>query len=241
MSSLKSRLQHCFTPLSLRCYLAEFISTFLFVFASVGAATASWKMTPAAATDPASLTATAVASAFALSAAIYMAADISGGHVNPAVTFGMAVGGHITIPMAVFYSIAQLLGSVMSCLLLKTMTVGQQIRVHRIPDEMTGFGASVLEGVMTFGLVYTVYASRRGGVVGPLAVGFMLGANVLASGPFTGGSMNPARAFGAAVVGGSFRNQAVYWVGPLMGAALAGVLYDNVVFPVPVSEAVVDI
>lgn len=117
----------------------------------------------------------------------------------------------------------------------------QQIRVHRIPDEMTGFGASVLEGVMTFGLVYTVYASRRGGMVGPLAVGFMLGANVLASGPFTGGSMNPARAFGAAVVGGSFRNQAVYWVGPLIGAALAGVLYDNVVFPVPVSEAVVDI
>lgn len=109
--------------------------------------------------------------------------------------------------------------------------------MHSIPNEMTGFGASILEGMMTFGLVYTVYASadaRRGamGGIGPLAVGFIMGANVLASGPFTGGSMNPACAFGAALIGGSFKNQAVYWIGPLIGAALAGIVYDNVVFPV---------
>lgn len=82
-------------------------------------------MTAAAASDPASLTATAVASAFALAVAVYISADISGGHVNPAVTFGMAVGGHITIPVAVFYWIAQMLASVMACLVLKTLTVGQ--------------------------------------------------------------------------------------------------------------------
>lgn len=108
--------------------------------------------------------------------------------------------------------------------------------VHTIPYEMTGFGAAILEGIMTFALVYTVYASadpRRGamGAIGPLVIGLILGANILASGPFTGGSMNPAYSFGAAVVGGSFRNQAVYWVGPLIGAAVAGVMYDNVVFP----------
>lgn len=98
---------------------------------------------------------------------------------------------------------------------------------------MTGFGAAILEGVMTFGLVYTVYASAdpRRGAIGPLAIGLIVGANVLASGPFTGGSMNPAYSFGAALIGGSFKNQAVYWVGPLIGAAIAGILYDNVVFP----------
>lgn len=105
-----------------------------------------------------------------------------------------------------------------------------------IPQQMTGFGASLLEGVMTFALVYTVYAAadpRRGtmGCIGPLAIGFIAGANVLASGPFTGGSMNPAYSFGAAIIGGSFRNQAVYWVGPLLGAATAALIYDNVVFP----------
>lgn len=124
------------------------------------------------------------------------------------------------------------------------LIVLQHIPVHTVPDEMTGFGASILEGTMTFGLVYTVYAAsadvRRGGgmgAVGPLMVGFILGANVLASGPFTGGSMNPACAFGAALVGGSFKNQAVYWVGPLIGAAVAGLLYDNVLFPAHGPEA----
>lgn len=101
---------------------------------------------------------------------------------------------------------------------------------------MTGFGASILEGVMTFALVYTVYAAgdpRRGafGTIGPLVIGLIAGANVLASGPFTGGSMNPAYSFGTAMVGGSFGNQAVYWIGPLIGAGVAGVVYDNVVFP----------
>lgn len=182
----------------------------------------------------------AVANGFALCAAVYVASNISGGHVNPAVTFSMAVGGRISIPVSIFYWIAQLLGSVLASLLLKitTVRVGQQIPIHTIPPEMTGFGASVLEGVMAFALVYTCYAAsdpRRGslGALGPLAIGLISGANVLASGPFTGGSMNPACSFASAVIRGSFKNQAVYWVGPLIGGAVAGLLYDNVVFPTP--------
>ncbi|KAL6531217.1 hypothetical protein OROHE_014286 [Orobanche hederae] len=242
MATLNSRLEHCITPVALRSYLAEFISTFIFVFASIGATISSRKMMPDAESDSSSLAAVAMANAFALSVAVYISANISGGHVNPAVTFGMAVGGHITIPIAIFYWISQMLGSVMACLLLKTTTAGQHIPVHVIPSEMTGFGAAILEGVMTFALVYTVYTSadpRRGavGAIGPLAIGLIVGANVLASGPFTGGSMNPAYSFGAALVGGRFKNQAVYWVGPLIGAAVAGILYDNVVFPVQVPDS----
>ena len=112
----------------------------------------------------------------------------------------------------------------------------QHVPTHAIAPQMTGFGASLVEGVMTFTLVYTVYAAadtKRGpsGVIGPLMIGLIAGANILASGPFTGGSMTPAYSFGSALVGGSFKNQAVYWVGPLIGAAMAGLLYDNVVFP----------
>ncbi|CAL5404838.1 unnamed protein product [Camellia sinensis] len=239
MASLTSRLEHTVKPDALRAYLAELISTFLYVFAAVGSAMTSRKMMPDAATDPSALVAVAVASAFAFSVAVYAAANISGGHVNPAVTFGMAVGRHISVPMAIFYWISQLVGSVLACLLLKVATVSQHVPVHGIPQEMTGFGASILEGVMTFTMVYTVYTAgdpRHGplGAIGPLAIGFIVGANVLASGPFTGGSMNPAYSFGSALVGGSFKNHAVYWVGPLIGAALAGILYDYVVFPVQV-------
>ncbi|GMH28053.1 hypothetical protein Nepgr_029896 [Nepenthes gracilis] len=183
--------------------------------------------------EPSSLVAVALANAFSLSSAIYISANISGGHVNPAVTFGKLVGCHIPILTAVFYWIAQILGSIIACLLLKVTTVDHNVMTHAIAEEMTGFGASILESVQTFGLVYTFYVAndpRQGqmGSIGPIAMGLMAGANVLAAGPFSGGSMNPAYSFGAAVVAGSFKNQAVYWVGPLFGAAIAGLLYDNV-------------
>lgn len=94
------------------------------------------------------------------------------------------------------------------------------------------WNALVFEIVMTFGLVYTVYATaldpKKGnlGVIAPLAIGFTVGANILAGGPFDGASMNPAVSFGPAVVSWTWDNQWVYWVGPLIGAAVAAVVYD---------------
>ncbi|CAI0407618.1 unnamed protein product [Linum tenue] len=92
--------------------------------------------------------------------------------------------------------------------------------------------AVVLEIVMTFGLVYTVYATavdpKKGslGTIAPLAIGFIVGANILIGGAFDGASMNPAVSFGPAVVSWSWENHWVYWVGPLIGGGLAGVIYE---------------
>ncbi|KAL7170669.1 hypothetical protein ACSBR2_035531 [Camellia fascicularis] len=184
----------------------------------------SRKMMSDAAADSSALVAVAVANAFALSVVVYATANIFGRHVNSAVTFGMT-----------------LVGSVMACLFLNVTTVSQHVPVPGIPQEMTGFEASILERVMTFGLVYTVYVAgdpRHGplGVIGPLAIVFIVEANVLAFGPFTGGSIYLAYSFGSALVGDSFENHLVYWVRPLKGATLAGILYDNVVFPVEVPD-----
>ncbi|KNA17816.1 hypothetical protein SOVF_076360 [Spinacia oleracea] len=235
-TTFSAHFRQSVTPNALRSYLAEFISTFIFVLAAAGSAMASRKIMPDARSDPSSLVVVALANTFGLASAVYISSGVSGGHVNPAVTFGKVVGCYIPIPTAIFYWISQILGSVMACLLLKVVTVNQNVVPHAISEDMTGFGASVLEGVLTFGLVYVVYAAkdpRHGqlGSIGPLVIGLITGANVLAAGPFSGGSMNPAYSFGAAAVGGSFKNQAVYWIGPLLGAAVAGVLYDNVVYP----------
>ena len=95
----------------------------------------------------------------------------------------------------------------------------------------------ILEIVMTLGLVYTVYATaidpKRGslGTIAPLAIGLIVGANILVGGPFDGASMNPARAFGPALVGWRWDNQWIYWVGPLIGGALAGLMYEYMVIP----------
>ncbi|KAK8586589.1 hypothetical protein V6N13_010177 [Hibiscus sabdariffa] len=128
------------TPDALRAYLAEFISTFFYVFAVVGSAMASRKLMSDSATDPSSLVLVAVANTFALSSAVYMAANVSGGHVNPAVTFGMAVGGHISVSTALFYWVSQMSASVVACLLLKIATVSQDVPIYTIANEMTGWG-----------------------------------------------------------------------------------------------------
>lgn len=84
----------------------------------------SGKLTDGGASTPAGLISASLAHAFALFVAVAVGANISGGHVNPAVTFGAFVGGHITLLRSILYWIAQLLGSVVACLLLKFSTGG---------------------------------------------------------------------------------------------------------------------
>lgn len=103
-----------------------------------------------------------------------------------------------------------------------------------------------MEIIATFALVYTVYATavdpKNGslGIIAPIAIGFIVGANILAAGPFSGGSMNPARSFGPAVVSGNFSYNWIYWVGPLIGGGLAGLIYGDIFIgsytPVPTTE-----
>lgn len=99
---------------------------------------------------------------------------------------------------------------------------------------MSSLEGVVMEIVITFALVYTVYATaadpKKGslGTIAPIAIGFIVGANILAAGPFSGGSMNPARSFGPAVVSGDFSQIWIYWVGPLIGGGLAGLIYGDI-------------
>lgn len=231
-----------------KSYLAEFISTLLFVFAGVGSAMAYDKLTSSAALDPAGLVGVAVCHGFALFVAVSIAANISGGHVNPAVTFGLVLGGQITILKGIFYWIAQLVGAIVACLLLKFVTGGLTTPIHSVAKGMNSGEGVVMEIVITFALVYTVYATaadpKKGslGTIAPIAIGFIVGANILAAGPFSGGSMNPARSFGPAVVSGDFSGNWIYWVGPLIGGGLAGLVYGGIFIgdeshiAVPVSE-----
>lgn len=235
-----------FSVASIKCYVAEFIATLLFVFAGVGSAIAYNKLTSDAALDPPGLVAVAVAHAFALFVGVSMAANISGGHLNPAVTFGLAIGGNITILTGFFYWIAQCLGSTVACLLLKFVTNGLAVPTHSVASGMNALEGVVMEIIITFGLVYTVYATaadpKKGslGTIAPIAIGFIVGANILAAGPFSGGSMNPARSFGPALASGDFSQNWIYWVGPLIGGGLAGLVYGDIFIgahqPLPTSE-----
>ncbi|TXG73995.1 hypothetical protein EZV62_002574 [Acer yangbiense] len=219
-------------PDALRAGLAEFISMIIFVFAGEGSGMAFNKLTDNGSTTPAGLVAAAIAHAFALFVAVSVGANISGGHVNPAVTFGALIGGHITLARSLLYWIAQCAGSVVACLLLKFATGGCETSAFGLSSGVSAWNALVFEIVMTFGLVYTVYATavdpKKGdiGTIAPIAIGFIVGANILAGGAFDGASMNPAVSFGPAVVSWTWANHWVYWLGPFVGSAIAAIVYS---------------
>ncbi|KAD3337520.1 hypothetical protein R6Q59_027589 [Mikania micrantha] len=219
-------------PDTIKAGVAEFISTLIFVFAGSGSGMAFSKLTNDGAATPTGLVAAAIAHAFALFVAVSVGANISGGHVNPAVTFGAFVGGNITFIRGVVYVIAQLLGSTVACLLLKFVTNDMEVGAFALSAGVGVSNALVFEIVMTFGLVYTVYATAIDpkkdtlGIIAPIAIGFIVGANILAGGAFTGASMNPAVSFGPALVSWTWANHWVYWVGPLVGGGLAGLIYE---------------
>ncbi|KAI7751395.1 hypothetical protein M8C21_028748 [Ambrosia artemisiifolia] len=221
-------------PGAIRAFVAEFISVLIFVFAGQGSGMAFGKITGGADTTPSGLTAVAIAHGLGLFVGVAISANISGGHVNPAVTFGAFVGGNITLLRAIFYIIAQLLGAVVACLLLNFSTGGLATSACSLTAGLSVWNAFVFEIVMTFGLVYTVYATaidpKKGtvGTIAPLAIGLIVGANIFAGGPFTGAAMNPAVAFGPALVGWDWGNHWIYWAGPLIGGGLAGVIYELV-------------
>ncbi|GJR15180.1 aquaporin TIP1-3-like protein [Tanacetum coccineum] len=220
------------SPDALKAALAEFISMLIFVFAGEGAGMAFGKLTDGGAATPAGLISASIAHAFALFVAVSVGANISGGHVNPAVTFGAFVGGHISLLRSVLYWIAQCLGSVVACLLLKFATGGLETSAFALSSGVGEWNAVVFEIVMTFGLVYTVYTTavdpKKGdlGIIAPLAIGFIVGANILAGGAFDGASMNPAVSFGPAVVSWTWNSHWVYWLGPFLGAGLAALVYE---------------
>ncbi|KAL6645510.1 hypothetical protein ACP70R_017118 [Stipagrostis hirtigluma subsp. patula] len=116
--------QEVYHPGALKAALAEFISTLIFVFAGQGSGMAFNKLSGGGATTPAGLISASVAHAFALFVAVSVGANISGGHVNPAVTFGAFLGGNITLFRGILYWIAQLLGSTVACFLLRFSTGG---------------------------------------------------------------------------------------------------------------------
>jgi MIP family channel proteins len=166
---------------------------------------------------------------------------ISGAHFNPAVTFAVLLARRIRPTVAGLYVVTQLVAAVIGAWFLLAVFPASAWRpVHLgtpFLDNGTTFGGGVLlEAVLTFFLVFAVFGiaiDGRGpfkGIAG-FGIGLVLGFDILVGGPLTGAAMNPARTFGPAVASGFWDNHLVYWLGPLIGAAAAGVLYGYVLLP----------
>jgi MIP family channel proteins len=231
----------------LSAYLAELIGTLLLVF-FICTVVILFVSTGSQAQFGSDFAVVGLVHAFLLFGLIVMFGVVSGGHFNPAVTFAAAVLRRISPLDAVIYILAQLSGGVLGALLAKSLLLDEGRATHYAAPEVTGLLANktagaVVEAVGTFCLVLVilaaVYSRKSFKDWAPLAIGTTLGFIVMAGGPMTGGSYNPARWFGPALVGNSWGGVWPYLVGPLVGSALAALVFKFVLEPggAPPTEA----
>jgi aquaporin TIP len=209
--------------------VAEFVGTFTLIFIGVGAIA-----------NAAGLSLLGIAFAHGLAIAVMVSATgaISGGQLNPAVTFGLFVGGQMDLKKTIAYWISQLAGGALAAYLCAAL-IGMTKVGNGTPDiglNAAGIAmvstkqAIIIEAILTFFLVFVVYGSAvdaRAPKIGGLAIGLTVALDIMFGGPLTGAAMNPARTFGPALASGHWNNHIVYWIGPLIGGALAGLIYGR--------------
>eukprot|EP01126_Amoeba_proteus_P035547 TRINITY_DN358_c0_g1_i12.p1 TRINITY_DN358_c0_g1~~TRINITY_DN358_c0_g1_i12.p1 ORF type:complete len:288 (+),score=21.49 TRINITY_DN358_c0_g1_i12:82-864(+) len=219
---------------TLRELFAEWMGTMFFVYIGTGSvlATVPWD----GLLDPPTIVAVSMGFGFGLATMVYATANVSGGHLNPAVTIAIVFAKKMSLIKGFFYICSQCLGAI----------VGSAMIMATIPKpicEAAKYGATTLatnttfgkfdqhsvavslghgffmEMLLTFLLVFTVFATaslpgeeKQMGKFAPLSIGFAVLSCHLVGIPYTGPSMNPARSFGPAVISGVWTHHWVYWV-----------------------------
>jgi MIP family channel proteins len=211
---------------------AEFLGTFALVFFAVGALCANSFLHDTGS----GLLGAALAEGLAAAILFTALGRVSGGHFNPAVTIGFWVTKRISTLEVVGYWIAQLVGAIAAAYVLRWMIPDDTWTralggTPMLAPDFTRLPAMALEAIITFFLVLVFFATSSGeeghfSALAGWAIGLVYAAGTLVAGPITGAALNPARAFGPALVSSHWNNHGVYWVGPLAGGFVAGLLYD---------------
>jgi len=207
----------------MRKYLVEFIGTFFLVFTVCAAVLSKASLAP-------------IAIGAVLAAMVFAGGHISGGHFNPAITFGFLITRRIKPPLAVVYWLAQFGGAALAALLVRDLLPRASTEAVKLGVPALGGGVDAgagfaLEAIFTFFLVWAVFATAvdpRGAFksIAGLAIGLTITIDILFGGPLTGAAMNPARAFGPQLVGNHWSDGWVWYAGPVLGASVAAALYE---------------
>ncbi len=205
-----------------KALVAEFIGTFSLIFIGAGAAAVAGN-----------LVAVALAHGLVVMAFAYAYGNISGTHINPAVTIGLLAGGQIKFGDAIGYIVVQLLGGIVGASALSYVIGGGSLGAT-VPAADVGVGqAFLLEVILTFLLVNSIYHSAVSGKAGnlaPVAIGLTLTACIAMGGPLTGASLNPARSLGPALFSDAptaISSLWIYFVACPVGGVLAAVVHKS--------------
>ena len=214
--------------------VAEFLGAFALVFFGAGAICADHYLQGSGGVG---LLGIALAHGLAIAIMVSAIGHVSGGHFNPAVTIGFWVTKRINTLDTIAYWIAQLAGAAAAAFFLRAVIPAEIWRAVALgtPDLARDFPRSAgmsLEALGTFFLVFVVFATavdEKGAFrsIAGFGIGLIISLDILVMGPLTGAAVNPARAFGPALASSHWANHGVYWVGPLAGGFVAGLLYDS--------------
>ena len=215
--------------------VAETVGTFLFFFVGAGSVVLNDYLSINGGSGP-GLLGVALAHGFVLAVLVSAFGAISGAHFNPVVTLAMVLIGRMRVATAITYVGAQAVGAVLAGFSLRTIFPTEAWQPSSIGTPALGPGISpgtgiAIEAILTALLVFVVLGTavdRRAPMIGGLAIGLAVAADLLVGGPLTGGAMNPARWLGPAVAAGAFDNWYVWWIGPAIGAAAAALVYRGV-------------
>nr|QKE23050.1 aquaporin 14 [Nothobranchius kuhntae] len=208
--------------------LAELLGTLLLVSAVLGTSVPGPDEAPVGPLYP------AVALGAVIIAVGHCFGEISGAQVNPAVTLSLLATRKLDVLRALVYVSAQCLGACLGTLALylalPLKTTADHF-VNKVPIELNAAQALGIEMLCTFEMVFTIFSveeqrRRESPEPGHLAIGLAHTAGVLIGARFSGASMNPARSLGPAIITGFWENHWVYWIGPVLGALLAGVSHE---------------
>ncbi len=208
-----------------RKLVAEAVGTFTLIFVGAGSIILGG-----------SLVAVALAHGLAIAVMVSVLGHISGGVFNPALTLGLWVTRRLGHLDTVAYIGSQLAGAALGALALMMLYPEALREASNLGTPLLGSGVSFAQGVgiealLTVFLMLAVFGTaldRRGPRLGGFGIGFVITMDVLAGGPLTGAAMNPARALGPALLDGTWNDHLIYWIGPIIGAVLAALLYHFV-------------
>lgn len=208
-------------------YLAEFFGTFVLVFIGTVAVVGAIR------SDVSPLLVAPFAFGLALLAGLYAFAEVSGGHYNPAVSLGLFLDRRLSLPDLLGYWASQFLGGIAAAVVLLLATSDDDVASTATIPGADGDGtAFIVELVLTAIFVCVILQSSKSSRFGGsalIAIPLTLVAIHFAGVPFSGSSVNPARTFGPALIGGEWDGIWIYFVGPLLGAVLAWLVYNVVV------------
>ena len=205
-------------------YLIELVGTFILVYAITSAATVYSK------SGQLGVIGIGLVHAFVLTAIVFAIGYKSGAHVNPAVTVAFLITKRMNAIDGIFYIIFQIIGGILAASVVFAIlgpAISSSVTLSADNNVLRAF---LLEIAMTFTLVYIVLttaatASNKIAPLAGLAIGLTLGFNVIFGGSISGGSLNPARSFGPALITGNLSYNWIYWIAPVIGGLIAAGLH----------------